>query len=309
MSRYNRRDNEFEEKVIRVSRVSKKTKGGDNFGFSVLMVVGDKKGKVGVGLGKAKDVVSAIRKGVRRAKKQMIDVPLDGTTIPFPVRVKKGAGEVLLKPAPEGTGVIAGGPVRAVVEAAGISDISAKILGSENQASSVYATMEALKRIKRIVKVRGIKLYTKKEDQPEEETSKKQVKSGKSETKKDEKKTAKGSKSGSKEKKAEPKEEKKAAKKTKAQEKSVKKESKKVEAKEEKKETKKKSKKEEVKKSEKKAEPKEEAKKPEKKEVKKEEKKPAKKTEKKAEPKKEAKKTEKKAEDKKDKKEAKKKEK
>jgi small subunit ribosomal protein S5 len=113
---------------------------------------------VGVGLGKAPDVLSAIKKGIKKAKKQLITVPLDGTTIPFQMMVKKGAGQVLLKPAAKGTGVIAGGPVRAVVEAAGVRDISAKILGSENQASSVYATFEALKRIERIVNIRDIKL-------------------------------------------------------------------------------------------------------------------------------------------------------
>ncbi len=149
---------EFEEKVIQISRVSKKTKGGNKMGFSVLMVVGDKKGQVGVGLGKAPEVVSAIKKGIKKAKKKMIAVPLDGTTIPFKMEVKKGAGRVLLKPAPKGTGVIAGGPVRALVEAAGVRDISAKILGSENQASSVYAAFEALKKIEQIVKIRGIKL-------------------------------------------------------------------------------------------------------------------------------------------------------
>jgi len=149
---------EFDEKVIQVSRVSKKTKGGNNMGFSVLMVVGDRKGQVGVGLGKAKDVQSAVRKGVKKAKKRMISVPLNGTTIPFSVVVKKGAGRVMLKPAPVGSGVIAGGPVRAVVEAAGIRDISSKILGSENQASSVYATFEALNRISKLVSLKGIKL-------------------------------------------------------------------------------------------------------------------------------------------------------
>ena len=149
---------EFEEKVIQISRVSKKTKGGNKMGFSVLMVVGDKKGKVGVGLGKAQDVLSAIKKGIKRAKRKMITVPLDGTTVPFPIVVKKGAGRVMLKPAPKGSGVIAGGPVRAVVEAAGVRDISSKILGSSNQASSVYATFEALKQIQIIVKLKGIKL-------------------------------------------------------------------------------------------------------------------------------------------------------
>jgi small subunit ribosomal protein S5 len=149
---------EFEEKVIQINRVSKKTKGGNSIGFSVLMVVGDKKGRVGVGLGKATDVVSSMKKGIKKAKKKMITVPLQGATIPFAITVKKGAGKVMLKPSPIGSGVIAGGPVRAVVEAAGIKDISAKILGSENQASSVYATFEALKQIRNIVEVRGIKL-------------------------------------------------------------------------------------------------------------------------------------------------------
>ena len=149
---------EFEEKVIQISRVSKKTKGGNQVGFSVLMVVGDKKGRVGLGLGKAGDVLSAIKKGIKKAKKHLITVPLDGTTIPFKMEVKEGAGRVFLKPAPKGTGVIAGGPVRAVVEAAGVRDISAKILGSDNQASSVYATFEALRQMQRIVQIRGIKL-------------------------------------------------------------------------------------------------------------------------------------------------------
>ena len=159
---------EFDEKVIQISRVSKKTKGGNNVGFSVLMVVGDKKGKVGVGLGKATDVVSAIKKGIKKAKKKLITVPLDGTTVPFPITVKKGAGRVMLKPAPKGSGVIAGGPVRAVVEAAGIRDISSKILGSKNQASSVYATFEALTQIQKIVELKGIKLKSIAEVEAEE---------------------------------------------------------------------------------------------------------------------------------------------
>lgn len=149
---------EFEEKVIQISRVSKKTKGGNKAGFSVLMVVGDKKGRVGVGLGKAGDVLSAIKKSVKKAKKKMISVPLDGTTIPFAITVKKGAGKVMMKPSTKGTGVIAGGPVRAVVEAAGVRDITCKIMGSDNQSSSVYATFEALKQISRLVEIKGIKL-------------------------------------------------------------------------------------------------------------------------------------------------------
>ena len=159
---------EFDEKVIQISRVSKKTKGGNKVGFSVLMVVGDKKGRVGVGLGKAGDVVSAIKKGIKKAKKKMIDVPLDGTTIPFSVKVKKGAGRVMLKPAPKGSGVIAGGPVRAVVEAAGVRDISSKIMGSDNQASSVYATFEALRQISQLVEIKGLKLRSIAEIEAEE---------------------------------------------------------------------------------------------------------------------------------------------
>lgn len=139
---------EFYEKVVQVNRVSKKTKGGDKRSLSVLVVVGDRKGKVGVGLGKAADVQSAVRKATTYAKKHMITVPLkDGRTILHEVRVKLGAALILLKPAPKGTGVIAGGPVRVVVEAAGIHDVVSKILGTENKASNVYATLHALKEI------------------------------------------------------------------------------------------------------------------------------------------------------------------
>lgn len=141
---------EFEEKIVQVNRVSKKTKGGNKIGFSVLVVVGDKNGRVGVGLGKAPDVLSAIKKGVRAGKKRLVKVPMRDRTIPYPIMVKRGAAKVLLKPAPPGTGVIAGGAVRAVVEAAGVRDIYSKILGSSNQASNVYATFEALKQLKAI---------------------------------------------------------------------------------------------------------------------------------------------------------------
>ncbi len=137
--------------MIQVSRVSKKTKGGNKMGFSVLMVVGDRKGRVGVGLGKASDVSSAMKKGVKKAKKKMITIPMRGTTIPFSITIKRGAAVVMLKPAPQGSGVIAGGPVRAVVDAAGIRDISSKILGTGNQASNVYATFDALEEIRRLV--------------------------------------------------------------------------------------------------------------------------------------------------------------
>ncbi len=141
---------EFDEKVVQINRVSKKTKGGNKIGFSVLVVVGDKKGRVGVGLGKAPDVSSAIAKGVSYAKKHLLRVPMKNTTIPHEVMIKRGAAMILIKPAPSGTGVIAGGAVRAVVEAAGIRDIVSKILGSKNQASNVYATLEALRQLRPI---------------------------------------------------------------------------------------------------------------------------------------------------------------
>lgn len=147
-------DKEFEEKIVQVNRVSKKTKGGNKVGFSVLVVVGDKKGKVGVGLGKAPDVSSAIRKGVSVAKKHMILVPMVNNTIPLEIRIKLGAAKIMLKPAPIGSGIIAGGAVRSVVEAAGIHNVSSKVLGTKNQASNVYATIEALK----ILSERYIKL-------------------------------------------------------------------------------------------------------------------------------------------------------
>lgn len=153
--RFEPAEKEFEEKVVQVNRVSKKTKGGNRISFSVLMVVGDRKGRVGVGLGKAPDVVSAIRKGVTRARKHLIEVPMKGTTITHEIFLKKGAAKVLLKPAPPGTGIIAGGAVRAVVDAAGVRDIVSKVLGTNNQASNVYATMEALKRLKPLEEMKG----------------------------------------------------------------------------------------------------------------------------------------------------------
>jgi len=156
---------EFEEKVVQVNRVSKKTKGGNKIGFSVLVVVGDKKGRVGVGLGKATDVQSSIRKAVSYAKKHLIVVPMKGNTITHETLVKKGAARIFLKPASSGTGVIAGGAVRAVVEAAGIRDILSKVLGTSNKASNVYATIEALRTLKPL-KVRPQEV-TKQESAPE----------------------------------------------------------------------------------------------------------------------------------------------
>lgn len=144
---YTEQIKDFEEKVVQINRVSKKTKGGNKIGFSILVVVGDKKGKVGVGPGKSKDIASAIKKGIVYAKKHLIEVPIINGTIATDIYLKRGAAKILLKPAPEGAGVIAGGAVRAVVEACGIRNISSKILGTKNKASNVYATLEALRQL------------------------------------------------------------------------------------------------------------------------------------------------------------------
>lgn len=141
-------ESEFEEKIIQVNRVSKKTKGGNRSTFSVLMVVGDRKDRVGVGLGKAAEVSSAVAKATTYAKKHLITIPLSGTTIPHEVYVKLGAAKVLLKPASPGAGVIAGGTVRTIIAVTGIRDIVSKTLGTKNKASNVYATMEALSQLK-----------------------------------------------------------------------------------------------------------------------------------------------------------------
>jgi len=153
-----REPKEFEEKVVQVSRVSKKTKGGNQMGFAALVVVGNRKGKVGVGLGKAKDVMNAVQKAVKKAKRRLLEIPMQGATLPFPVNMKVGAAKILLKPAPSGSGIIAGGPVRAVLEAAGVHDASSKIKGTNNKASNVYATMEALRFMRSIVDKKNIKL-------------------------------------------------------------------------------------------------------------------------------------------------------
>ena len=128
---------EFEEKIVQVNRVSKKTAGGNKIWFSVLVVVGDRKGRVGVGLGKAPSVQDAIKKGALYAKKHLISVPMVEATIPHEVYIKRGAAKVLLKPASRGTGVIAGGAVRAVVEAAGVHDILSKVLGTSLRPASL----------------------------------------------------------------------------------------------------------------------------------------------------------------------------
>jgi small subunit ribosomal protein S5 len=138
---------EFSETVVEIKRVSKKTKGGNTIRFSALVVVGDKQGKVGVGLSKAPDVRSAIRKSIDYAQRRMVSVPIKESTIPFSVQEKYSAAVVMLKPAPPGSGIIAGGPMRVVLEAAGIKDVVGKIMGSGNKAANVRACLKALDRI------------------------------------------------------------------------------------------------------------------------------------------------------------------
>ena len=158
MARFEREQSEYIEKVVATNRVSKTVKGGRVMKFSALMVVGDGKGKVGYGLGKAAEVPEAIRKGIEDAKKNMVTVPLKDTTITHETIGEFGAGRVLLKPAKEGTGVIAGGAVRAVVELAGIKDIRTKCLRSNNKKNVVKATIAGLANLKEldaVAKLRG----------------------------------------------------------------------------------------------------------------------------------------------------------
>jgi small subunit ribosomal protein S5 len=154
-----RRETEFTEKVIAVKRVSKTRKGGRDSSFSALVAVGDGKGRVGVGLGKAKEVVEAIRKGIEDAKKNLITVPIVDTSIPHQVIGTSGAGKVLMKPASTGTGIIAGGAVRAILELAGVRDVLTKSLGSSNAMNMAQATLQGLKSMRtaeEVAKLRGL---------------------------------------------------------------------------------------------------------------------------------------------------------
>lgn len=156
-------NSELSETVIEIKRISKKTKGGNTIRFSALVVVGDRKGKVGLGLAKAADVSGAIQKSIASGKRRMFLAPLRGTTVPYSVNEKFSAARVLIKPAPKGSGIIAGGAIRVILEAAGIHDAVGKILGTKNKASNVYATLNALKTLARYDRIKKLKEESKNE--------------------------------------------------------------------------------------------------------------------------------------------------
>lgn len=160
MEQNNSKTTEFKEKLVNLAKVTKVVKGGRNYSWSALVVVGDENGQVGCGLGKASEVSEAIRKGVEDAKKNLIKVSIVGTTIPHEITGEYGAARVLLKPAGEGTGVIAGGPVRAVIELSGIRDIRTKSLRSNNPINMVRATISALNSLKTIEEVAALRSKT-----------------------------------------------------------------------------------------------------------------------------------------------------
>lgn len=156
--RFEKEPSEYKERLVAINRVAKVVKGGKNFRFTALMVVGNENGKVGVGLGKAAEIPEAVRKGIEDAKRHMIEVPIVGTTIPHQVEGKFGKGHVRMLPAEEGTGVIAGGPARAVLEMVGIRDIRTKSFGSNNPSNCVKATLNGLSQLRtaeQIAKLRG----------------------------------------------------------------------------------------------------------------------------------------------------------
>ncbi|ASP28695.1 30S ribosomal protein S5 [Spiroplasma corruscae] len=165
-NKFRKEDNPFEERVVTINRVTKVTKGGRRFRFAAVVVIGDKKGRVGLGTGKANEVPDAIKKAIKEAKKSLIRVPLSDSTVPHDTIGHFGAGKIMIKPARKGTGVIAGGPVRAVVELAGISDIYTKSLGSNSPINMIRATLEGLKLMQtpeQIARLRGKQVDDKKQ--------------------------------------------------------------------------------------------------------------------------------------------------